>query len=125
MKSTVYIFNFFNFLELFCLMVSEGVGSQFCFSQLRVAEMSRFSAKSMRAGIFFTSFVRYPLSVIRCPLSVISYRLSVISYWLSVISPAAGLKSGQFDLKTDSSVAESDTRRLRSGVESMIKSSDE
>jgi len=52
-------------------------------------------------------------------------KLSVIGCQLSVVSPAAGLKSGQFDLKTDSSVVESDTRRLRSGVELMIKGSDE
>jgi len=65
------------------------------------------------------------LSVIGYQLSVIGYRLSVIGYQLSVVSPAAGLKSGQFDLKTDPSVAESDTRRLGSGIESMIKSRDE
>ena len=38
------------------------------------------------------------------------YDFLSVGFQVSVFSVAAGLKSGQFDQKTDSSVAESDTR---------------
>jgi len=63
---------------------------------------------------FKPSVIGYRLAVVRYPLSVIGYRLSVVRYPLSVISYRLSVIGYRLSV----------IRRLRSGVESMIKSSE-